>query len=351
MRYGNAVIHNVRDIFDYRDTNKKVLSRLPKNVFEQCPGLRADAGYNACGVEIRFRIKKGKVKVTLEMLNDGIDGEGIALAEVFHGGFSEPSPYVLKKGERLSIAVSNDNLNMNVLRDIHKKEKMAYDPDLIRIVLPYTAHISLIDIEGDIQPPMPGDAPNQTWWSYGSSITNGGGGLMTSRSYPFKVSSILGIENYNLGFSGSAHLESEMAEFIAQAGVNNMWNILTLEMGINLIWNEAENCPADIEKFRSLVDRFVTVIAEANPNKPILCIDIFTTQGDYDGGEITEKFRQVVRDKVARLNKQNVYHIDGRKILTDGKGLTTDVIHPSMDGMENMGVNLSKILKGHLFFN
>lgn len=350
MRYGNAVIHNVRDIFDYEGTDKNVLSRLPKHVFSQCPALREGPGYNACGVEIRFRIKRGKVKVTLEMLNDGIDGQGIALMEVFHGGFAEPSPCVLKKGERYTLEVSHEELNMEVLRAIHKKEKMAYDPDMVRIVLPYEAHISLIDIEGDIEPPMPGDAPSQTWWSYGSSITHGGCGLTTSGSYPFRVSSILGIDNYNLGFAGSAHLESEMAEFIAQAGVNNMWNILTLEMGINLIWNMENNCPADIGKFRDLVDHFVSVIAEANPNKPILCIDIFTTQGDYDGDGLTEKFRQVVRDKVARINRPNVFHIDGRKVLSNGTGLSSDVIHPSADGMENMGVNLARLLKGHLFF-
>jgi lysophospholipase L1-like esterase len=64
--------------------------------------------------------------------------------------------------------------------------------------------------------------------------------------------------------------------------------------------------------------------------------------------EKTELFRQILRDAVAACPHPNVHLIEGSEILDSTDCLSADMIHPSDYGMQRMGENLARRLKGVL---
>ena len=173
---------------------------------------------------------------------------------------------------------------------------------------------------------------------YGSSITNGEGCNLPSRTYAYKTAEELGIELINLGFAGAARLEPAMADFIAKKGQQGGFDVLTLEIGINMAAKE------DYDLFCERAKYFVETIARANPKKPVFVIDVFSFCGDYGTDGHIAKIRKTVRDLVADLNLFNLRHIDGRKILPTVEGCSADVCHPSGGGNVWMAKNLVKYI-------
>ncbi len=87
--------------------------------------------------------------------------------------------------------------------------------------------------------------------AYRSSITHGDGAVRLTESYAMLTAIHLGFDLINLGFTGSAQMEGEMAHFIAH---ELDWDIATLEMGINVIsaW--------PVEQYRERVQAFAREI-------------------------------------------------------------------------------------------
>ncbi len=145
------------------------------------------------------------------------------------------------------------------------------------------------------------------------------------------TASRLGCDLINLGFAGSAHMEFEMARYIAS---DLDWDLATLEMGINVI----ETWP--VEQFRERVQAFVGEIATKHVDRWIFCIDLFTCVHDLNHNPRIEAYRQVVQETVAALALPRLVYIDGRSLLTHFAGLTSDLVHPSSDGMQEIAARL-----------
>jgi hypothetical protein len=127
-----------------------------------------------------------------------------------------------------------------------------------------------------------------------------------------------------------------MAEHIAG---RTDWDLATLELGINLIGS------IDVDEFRRRVDRFVETIAAARRDKWIFCIDLFTCHHDFTDDPKIVAFRNVVREKVARLNLPRLVHVPGTDLLRSVQGLTQDLVHPAPSGMEEIAANLSVLIR------
>ena len=52
----------------------------------------------------------------------------------------------------------------------------------------------------------------------------------------------------------------------------------------------------------------------------------------------------MINEIVSRLNLPRLVYVDGRALLPSLTGLTTDLIHPSPAGMEEMARNLSAVI-------
>lgn len=344
MRYGNAELHNVADFTEHPESGKLALNRLPNDIrLNTNERLRDVSSFHAAGCEIRFRLKDSPIKVTLALQNDA-NSQGVQMAELFYGIFQHKSPlYITHEPVTFTIEPLG---NHKLLKKVSKEVEAEFEPELVRIVLPYDADIQLIDIDGDFEEPSPYDKPDTTLMTYGSSITNGSNVHAPSITYAMQTAHFLKMDYRNMGFGGGAKLDEPVADFIAACGVRGQWDVLTLEMGINLIWDSEYNRPGEVEEFKQRLDYFVDTIVKANPHKKVYCIDLFVTEQDAFGfaDEHINKYRKAVKEKVDMLSEYNVFYVDGRRILDDPMLLGADILHPMGSANEVMAKNLARII-------
>lgn len=322
MLWNNAELHNVAELEPAGEGGSRIL-RLPASLRATLNENARNFAVHSSGVEVRFNLAPGATaRLTLA------EGNGLT-AEVYQGCFRVKAPGLTRAPKTIEITQSPKQALLNALSGKHN---LPFDSQLTRVLLPATAPVRLISLEGDITPPRPEQLPRQRYLAYGSSITHGDSACRPSGIYTMLTARHLGADLVNHGYGGGAHLEETMARYLA--GLT--WDFATLEMGINIgDW--------PIEKFAAGVERFVDIISSAHPDKWIFCIDVYPFYEDLkrEPGVHCRGFRPVVRDIVKKLNRPRVVHVDATTILTDITGLSHDLVHPTDDGFAEMATNLA----------
>ena len=167
---------------------------------------------------------------------------------------------------------------------------------------------------------------------YGSSITQGGCASRPGTSYEAFVSRELDADYINLGFSGNAKGEDEMADYIA-----------SLDMSV-FVYDYDHNAPTT-EHLRLTHERMFLKIREKHPELPIVMMSRpLATLRDYE-----EARRKIIRRTYTNAIKRgdkNVYFIDGRKLMSlCGNEGTVDFCHPTDLGFFSMSRTVSRVLK------
>ena len=198
--------------------------------------------------------------------------------------------------------------------------------------------VRLHGIQGALRPPGPGETPERTMLAYGTSITHGAAATSFHLSYAAQTAWRLGTDLLNFGVGGACLCEAAFGDYLASLGG---WDFATLALSVNMIGRGFT-----VVEFADRVRYLVGKIAGDNPGKPVACISIYPYFGDWadlqpDAKGKPDDFRKALRDVVGELGFPNLTFIDGRDILTDIAGLTTDLIHPGDLGMIRMGENLA----------
>jgi len=126
-----------------------------------------------------------------------------------------------------------------------------------------------------------------------------------------------------------------MAEYI---GDRDDWDVATLALSVNMA-----NRGFTEKQFDERVQNFVRTVAEAHPEKPVVCVTLFSYHEDLvqDGDrERAAAFRSSLRSAVDRCETENVHLVEGPDLM-DATGLTTDLLHPGDVGMEAIGAGLA----------
>lgn len=330
MRYGNVELHNVVELLPADGGAGQWLLRIPQAVREP---LNEYARLNApvpAGCEIRFNVAPGGTgKVVLACDMDNIIPP---MAEVFQGCFRDRVVVIEKSATTIEVGV---HYNAELLEKASREGKLPFDPKLTRILLPALHRVQLLEVSGDITPPRPEQVPQRRYLAYGSSITHGATSVRPSGTWAAQAAKWLQADLVDLGFGGGAHMEETIARHIAG---RDDWNFATLEMGIN-----CGGWPP--EKLAAAVERFLDVILERHADKWIFCVDMFTYFGDLGADTAgPEAFRRVVREAVANRNLPRLVHLDGRELLRETSGLTCDLVHPSDDGMWEIGWRIADVM-------
>ena len=171
---------------------------------------------------------------------------------------------------------------------------------------------------------------------YGSSITQGGCASRPGNSYQSIISRELDADFINLGFSGSARAEDEMAEYIA-----------SLDMSV-FVYDYDHNAPT-LEHYKNTHERMFKIIRERKPNLPILMM----TRPEYYLDEDETARLQVMLDtynNAIAAGDKNVYYIKGPDLIASVReSALVDGGHPNDSGFVNManvvGTKLKEILK------
>ena len=171
---------------------------------------------------------------------------------------------------------------------------------------------------------------------YGSSITQGGNASSPAGSYVNLISRELDIYCVNLGFSGSARGEEEMANYIA--GLDMSAFVLDYE----------HNAPT-LEHLENTHKKFFDIIRSKNPQLPIIIASAIPRIGGSK--EITDKWRNVIFSTYkAALDAgdKNVYFLNGEDFFSKEVPMdicTTDCLHPNDIGMRMMAKGFESVLR------
>lgn len=172
---------------------------------------------------------------------------------------------------------------------------------------------------------------------YGSSITQGGCASRPGNAYPSILSRWLDANIHNLGFSGSAKGEPEMAHYIAG-----------LDMSA-FVMDYDHNTP-DVEHLAGTHERFFKIIREAKPFLPILLV----SKPDFENGIETSCMRREViyrtYQNAVASGDRHVYFIDGETLFgrENRDSCTVDGCHPNDLGFMRMAEGIYPVLRACL---
>lgn len=314
MIFDNIMFHNVEEL-EESDKGYKMW-RVPREVREQLNDTAKNSTSGcATGVELRFKIKGNSATLILSADKAAEASVAYIYYGSIQGGWENSSRIILNQNTRITIQKPH---NMDFLKQLSKEENLPFNPEVVRVVLPY-GHIYYVGVEGEVEPPTKEDLPVKTYLAYGSSITHGSLALAAPYTYPFRLAQKMGCDYINLGMAGSAHMEKAMAEYIAS---RKDWDFATVEMGINMLGMDAE-------LFEERIDGFTEILAE--DTRPIYATSVYGFN-DPNMQEDGKKFRKIVE----KYANERLNFVDGLEFLNHSAYISQDMVHPSMEGMEEI---------------
>lgn len=166
---------------------------------------------------------------------------------------------------------------------------------------------------------------------YGSSITQGGCASRPGNSYTNHLSRRLNVPIHNLGFSGSAKGEAEMAHIIA--GLSMSAFVLDYD----------HNAPT-LPHLQATHEPFFQIIRRAQPELPIIMLTKPNLVGNF--AQRRDVIRRTYENAIAAGDKY-VWFIDGQKLFgeDDRDACTVDGVHPNDLGFLRMANAVEPVLR------
>lgn len=301
--------------------------RLPESVREKT-GIDPHLARRTPGVRIRFRTDSEHiyVKIKFNSIHRDITVSVFAgLSVLLYKGTPQNAEYMgLARPE---------NYENTEYEKVFTKEKVTED---VTIYLPRGEHIEEVTVGVDDDAAISEATPYENHKPilfYGSSITEGATASLPVLSYTALVSRWLNSDYYNLGFSGAAKGEPEMADYIN-----------TIDKSV-FVMDYDHNSPT-VETLKSTHEPFFLRIREHDPLLPV----VFMTRPNFDYDSDAYLRRDVVRktyeNAVARGDK-NVYFIDGETLFGNEhrQFMTIETCHPNDLGMMSMAKTVYPVLK------
>lgn len=335
MIYKNIEILNFEEVKTVENRPGVLLQRIPEKVRLQLrPESQRVYRKAACG-EIRFVSDFKPVKVTLASY------EGDSKVLLYFGDFQAGEYIITKEAIEINIEMADPKF---ISRKDFDDSVYPFSVAVCRLIISGN-EIHLIDIDGEtIRPPKTNEVPKLKYLAYGTSITQGINATSPDLTYVKQVAWRLGTDVINLGASGSAYCEREIADYIAS---RTDWDFASFCVSVNML-----NQGVTAEDFFHAAEYLIYKVAKSNPTKPIICISLITTFSDLGyvwpdrrPKATSDEYRNVLKRIVDNSKLSNLYYVDGTKLLKSPYGLSQDLLHPSNNGMIEIGENLSGFIK------
>lgn len=172
---------------------------------------------------------------------------------------------------------------------------------------------------------------------YGSSITQGGCASRAGNAYQSILSRRLYFDFLNLGFSGNAKAEDEMAEYISN-----------LEMSA-FVYDYDHNAPTP-QYLKATHYKMYEKIREKNKNVPIIIVSApAPCWGEKEANQRIDIIRETVK-KAKENGDKNIHFVNGMAMFNkyDSNIMTVDGCHPTDFGFYCMASELESVLKNVL---
>ncbi|MBQ3079633.1 MAG: hypothetical protein IJC48_06515 [Clostridia bacterium] len=169
---------------------------------------------------------------------------------------------------------------------------------------------------------------------YGSSITQGGCASRPGNSYQGFVSRELDTDHINLGFSGNAKGEKEMAEYIASID------------SAAFVMDYDHNAPTS-EHLQNTHEPFFKVIREKKPLLPVIFISRPNYESNPKESDIRRSIIYKTYENAVNAGDRLVWFIDGETLFgkEERDGCTVDGAHPNDFGFYRMAKTIAPVLK------
>jgi lysophospholipase L1-like esterase len=172
---------------------------------------------------------------------------------------------------------------------------------------------------------------------YGTSILQGGCASRPGMAYPAIIGRKLDWPTINLGFSGNAKSEPELAGLLAE-----------LDPAVYVL-DPVPNMDAALVRER--MEFFVRTIRESHPKTPIILVESLS----YTDGALVAQRKEryssanaALREVFAKLKKsgvKNLHFISGENLIGDDHEATVDGTHPTDLGFLRMAEKIEPVLR------
>lgn len=326
MIFKNLLLHNVAELVPTDDGGYAML-RAPLTVEEVLsePGRRMNRG--ATGVELRFVIKSGTVRIKIA------SGD----LYVYYGGIQsgwQTSRFAGSEEARW-IELPLDTERMPAFERITKENGLIYSPTVVRLIMAGGQPV-IYDVEGDIEPPTADLMPSKTLLAYGSSITHGSLSLLPTTTWVYQLADSLGMDYLNKGYAGSCHAEPEMIDYLATLD----FDCAVVSFGANMSRYTAKD-------YEQRARYLIPTLCKAHPDRKFIFIDATYQASDIFDGEDGKmaQFRKIMSRLMAEYNFPNAKYVCGLELLDGSWGLSGDLVHPNIKGVNAIANNLTPIAK------
>lgn len=337
MIYNNLEFYNVAELKAVEGVPGFRLQRFPEEVRNSLGHKEHERGrfysQRSVGCEIRFVTTAKFIRLTLSAVEE--DGSIF----VYKGNFLH-SYHRLKAGVITALHLEEPPKFGEIVPEA--LEGYAFSSGVWRILCGKDCCMTFhhIDTFGHgVRPPEKKEIPRLRWLAYGSSITFGGDSVLYTNSYVQQAARRMKVDVMNKGIAGSCFCDESIVHYIAGS---EDWDFATFELGVNMRGRFTE------EEFEQRVKFLIDTVMGKNLNKPIIIIGIYPNGAQYSlnpENVLTKnnvEFVNISRRIVAEKKSSHLHFIEGKDILTDYSGLSTDLLHPSDDGHIIMGENLSR---------
>lgn len=320
-----------------REPGELDFKRLPHKVLEAVPndGVKR-LGLHTAGIRLRFKTDSKRIILTCELPDltkfDHMPRSGVSCFDlyadgrycnVFRSGVNEgPTP-----GREEGDYGYSSGYNF---ADGKEREILIHFPLYNRVSKVY---ISLEEgatlsacCDYKIQKPIV---------YYGSSITQGGCASHPGNAYTNIISCRMDADHINLGFSGSARGEKEMADYIGGLDMHAF------------VYDYDYNADT-VEYLQETHEQFFRWFRQYQPSTPVIMVSAANVVANSP--EITAQRRQIIRttyENALAAGDKNVYFIDGSDIYKD-VGLdycTVDSVHPNDLGFWCMANAVGEVIR------
>lgn len=317
---------DTRNFYDRMPAKAKgVVREAVWGLSEDSPGVCIRFVTDAPSISARWTLRKRKIAMT-NMPASGVSGLDL---------------YVRFKGEWRWLGAARPD---SVTNEKRLTTGMSHELRECLLYLPLYNGIEQLEIgvpagsRCELPPPRPTNTKQVVF--YGTSIVQGGAASRPGMAYPAILSRRLDCTMINLGFSGNAVCEPEIAALLAE-----------LDPSVYML-DPLPNMNSEMVKGR--IPEFIAIIRKAHPLTPIVLVEN-TEMGDAPvnpsrrGGYAAANaiLRNIFEQRV-KAGDRKLFYIRGDKLLgTDGQG-TVDRVHPSDLGFMRMADVMEPILKGAL---
>jgi len=313
--------------------------RLPKHLKGEIRQSVWDLGKNTAGLFLRFATNSSSIGLRWTVLNN------VRMHHMTDIGIRGFDLYALQDGEWVFVNSARPAMN-SFENETVIISRMSNEMREFMLYFPLYDGVTALQIGVDstatlLQPQQNLFADRKPVIYYGTSITQGGCASRPGMAHTNILSRRLHTEFINLGFSGNAQLDYEIAEIIGEKDAS----LIILDFLPNVRVNQIEE---RTEKFYNIIRRKspdVTILFVENFTFPYSRFDLQTYRAVQ---EKNAALRKVFENLIAR-GEQNIGLISAspEMIGADGEG-TVDGVHLTDIGFLRYAEFLYPIIKQHL---